>query len=232
MPFQPGNNLVTQNAGLSPQNVGVPHLDVRDPTSSDSNPILYPQGKTWLNTLTGSYFVLAFSTTSQGITSATWAQLSSSSGDVQQLTSDSGIAVASSGNINVLGGSGVSTSATGSTLTINTTGGGFDYTVVTANTQMAIDQGYIANKAGTACVLTLPATAVVGSSVAVVGLGATGWSIAQNSGQVIHINAASTTTGAGGSLASIDQYNSVQLICVVANTDWVATNGMGILTVT
>lgn len=72
MPFQPGANLYTQGFGSRPENVEVPHLDVRAPASTDIN---YPVGKAWLNTSAGSYYVLVSLTTSAGVISANWAQL-------------------------------------------------------------------------------------------------------------------------------------------------------------
>ena len=51
------------------------------------------------------------------------------------------------------------------------------WTVVTANvTPMVVSNGYITNKAGTACTLTLPTTATPGDRLNVSGMGATGWS--------------------------------------------------------
>lgn len=120
MPFQPTNNLVTQNAGLSPQNLGIPHFDVRDPTSEDANPILYPQGKTWLNTLTGSYFVNGFFTSIAGINTANWTALSVAAGNVTSLTGDSGTATPSSGAIKISGtASEITTAASSHTVTLS-----------------------------------------------------------------------------------------------------------------
>lgn len=116
-------------------------------------------------------------------------------------------------------------------ITLGGTGGVSQYTQVTADTQMVVGQGYIANKAGTICTLTLPATANVGATVQVLGKGSTLWSIAQNSGQTIRMNGASSTTGATGSLSAIDQYNSATLVCITANTDWEYVGGSGILTI-
>jgi hypothetical protein len=146
--------------------------------------------------------------------------IAGTSGSVIQLTADSGTATPTAGNINILGGTGCNTSASGSTVTINVTGQGSEFTVVTADTAMNVNQGYITNKAGTAASMTLPSTAVVGSQITVLGLGATGWVIAQNAGQTVHMNATNSTTGAGGSTTNTSRYQSITLICVIANTDW------------
>lgn len=122
MAYQPGNNLLTQNAGLSPQNLGIPHIDVRDPTNSDSNPIQYPQGKTWLNKLTGSYFINGFFTSSGGITTANWQQLSTSTGDIDTINGDAGSVSPTAGAVTISGGTtGLTTSGSGSTLNLTGT---------------------------------------------------------------------------------------------------------------
>jgi hypothetical protein len=123
-------------------------------------------------------------------------------------------------------GTGISiTSATGS-ITINATGGGLiTWTDVTGTTQaMAINSGYTANNAG-AVTLTLPSTAAYGSIIAMQGKGAGGWVIAQNASQLIHFGNATTTTGTGGSLASTNQWDSLTLLCVIANTTWTVLGG-------
>jgi len=116
-------------------------------------------------------------------------------------------------------------------ITIASTGPGVSYTEETADFTMSSDSGYIMNKAGTALVATLPATATEGTSIEIVGKGATGWSIAQQAGQTIHFGSSDTTTGTGGSLASTNQYDCVELICTVTDTDWTVRSVQGNLTV-
>jgi len=105
-------------------------------------------------------------------------------------------------------------------------------TVIAGLTQQMIINGvYIPNNAALVT-MTLPAVASVGQIVQVVGFGAGGWIIAQNALQTIHGNGGtgSTTIGVTGSLASTGRYNSVELMNVVANTDWVVMNQSGTLT--
>jgi len=111
-------------------------------------------------------------------------------------------------------------------------GGGITWNNVTGTTQAAaVNNGYVANNAAL-CTITLPSTAAIGQIVAVVGNGAGGWKIAQNSGQTIHQSfSKSSTTGAGGYFASTNLYDSAELICVATNTDWVVRNSSGNLTV-
>jgi hypothetical protein len=65
---------------------------------------------------------------------------------------------------------------------------------VTGTSQSAaINNGYIANNASLVTV-TLPATAPVGSLVAVAGAGAGGWKLAQNSGQLALVDLLQVST--------------------------------------
>lgn len=96
---------------------------------------------------------------------------------------------------------------------------------------MAADNGYVANNAGLVT-LTVPVSCAFGKVIAVQGLGAGGWKIAQNAGQTIKFGSSTTTTGVGGSLASTNQNDSVWLLCVNADTDFSVLGGpQGTLTV-
>lgn len=110
-------------------------------------------------------------------------------------------------------------------------GGVISWVDVTGTSQtMAINTGYIADNAGLVT-LTLPTTAAQGTVLRVAGNGAGGWLIAQGSGQSIKIGNQTTSTGAGGSLASTNRYDQLELLCVVANTTWVTMAGWGNITV-
>lgn len=89
---------------------------------------------------------------------------------------------------------------------------------------------FIANNAGLVT-LTLPVTCAIGKRILVRGLGAGGWAIAQNASQIIHLGSSDTTTGAGGSLASTNRYDCLELTCVVADTEFVASGVQGTITV-
>jgi hypothetical protein len=126
----------------------------------------------------------------------------------------------------------VPTATSSSTATWQAAGGGssFAWTDVTGTTQaLAVNNGYIADNAGLVT-MTLPASAAQGTLISISGNGAGGWLIAQNSGQNINLGDVSTTAGAGGSLASTNRYDQVDLLCTVANTTWVARNMVGNIT--
>lgn len=89
----------------------------------------------------------------------------------------------------------------------------------TQTVTMAVNTVYIANNAALVT-LTLPATAAVGSWIEVIGLGAGGWLIAQAASQLIRVSPQVTTTGVGGSLASVGRFDAAKLRCIVTDTTW------------
>lgn len=146
-------------------------------------------------------------------------------------TEDAGSATPAANNLNILGGVGCTTTGAGSTVTIDVTGGGFTWTeIVSTSTNMAVENGYIANNAALVT-LTLPAVSSLGDTVEVVGKGAGLFRIAQNGGQVIHFIDVDTTTGVGGSLTAVERYASIELVCITANTEWLVTDSAGNFTV-
>jgi hypothetical protein len=128
----------------------------------------------------------------------------------------------------------LSTDGTGVTSWITPTGGGgggISWSEVTGTTQtMAVDTAYIANNASQV-VFTLPDTAAVGKVVRVSGKGAGGWKIAQNASEIIHFGNTDTTTGTGGYLSSTHRRDAVELVCVVADTEWNVISSVGNITV-
>lgn len=118
-------------------------------------------------------------------------------------------------------GVGIAITNSAGSITIDATGpASFVWEEVTGTSQsMVSNTGYIANNVALVT-LTLPTLSAVGDLLEVVGKGAGGWLIAQNAGQTIHLGNTSTTTGAGGSLASTDRRDAIYLVCTAANTEW------------
>jgi hypothetical protein len=108
---------------------------------------------------------------------------------------------------------------------------GVIWAVEAADMGAVANRGYIANKAG-ALTFTLPAACAVGKTFRFTGINtATGWKIAQNAGQTIYFGATATTTGAAGYLQSTAIRDSVELVCVVADTDFNVVSSIGNITV-
>lgn len=117
-------------------------------------------------------------------------------------------------------GPGVSITNGAASITISGTGSGIGWTEVTGTSQaMTADSGWVANNAGLVT-LTLPTTAAFGTAISIIGKGAGGWKIAQNASQIVQLGNTATTTGVGGSLASTNRFDSIDMICTTANTIW------------
>lgn len=121
---------------------------------------------------------------------------------------------------NLLAGSGISISNGSGTITIAGTGSGIGWIEVTSTSQtMVADNGYVANNAGL-ITFSLPVSAAFGTAINIIGKGAGGWTISQNSGQSIVFGTIITTVGIGGSISSTNANDSIELICTTANTIW------------
>ena len=111
-------------------------------------------------------------------------------------------------------------------------GGGVLWTEITAAAvALAVNNGYVLNRA-TLITATLPVTAAFGTVIRLCGKGAGGWIIAQNAGQNIQVGNSSSTVGVGGSVASTNQFDTIELLCSVANTTWTTLSSVGNFTIT
>lgn len=132
---------------------------------------------------------------------------------------------------NLSAGTGISITNAAGSITINSSGGGLKWTVITGASQaMSVNNGYIANRAGTVA-FTLPTTSAIGDMISVTGINtALGWSIAYTTNQQIFFGTSSTTLTTG-SLASTATRDTVTLVCVVANLVWNVISSVGNITV-
>lgn len=104
------------------------------------------------------------------------------------------------------------------------------WTTVTGTTQtMAVNNGYISNNASEV-VFTLPATSSIGDVVAIVGKGAGGWAVNTNASAASQQVILGAILGTVSSSSAALEINSevpnaaVELLCVTANSVWVARN--------
>ncbi len=132
----------------------------------------------------------------------------------------------------ITGSAGVTVSATSGAINIAGSGAtGLTWNSAASGTQaMTANNGYYVNNGASVVAFTLPATAAAGTLLAIAGFSAGGWTLAQNALQNIQFGDVVTTTGTGGSLASTNQGDTVNLLCVVANTSWVALDAIGNIT--
>jgi hypothetical protein len=155
--------------------------------------------------------------------------------DFPSLVSDGQVIIGSSSTSpaasTLTAGTGVTITNASHSITINATGSGMTWTAISANQTLAINNGYICVSPGGALSLALPTTAAVGSIIEVTLDGATSWTITQGAGQQIRIGTSQTTSGAGGSLASTAQGNTVRFVCSVANNKFNVLSSIGNITV-
>lgn len=106
------NQVYNVKRGTS-KTLPLPIISTRAPTATDTQ---YPLGQSWIDKDSDQAYIL----TSKSGGSANWALASPGSSDVDTLTGDSGGALSpTAGNINILGGDGITVAGSGSTLTIN-----------------------------------------------------------------------------------------------------------------
>ena len=107
----------------------------------------------------------------------------------------------------------------------------FAWSTVTGTTQAAaVNNGYIADNAALVTI-TLPSTCAVGKTIRVAGKGAGLWKIAQNASQIIYFGDLSTTAGTAGYVAAKYRYDTVELLCITADTTFLVISNIGNLDV-
>jgi hypothetical protein len=143
-------------------------------------------------------------------------------GDIQATAepTDGQILIGDTGGFPILGtitaGDGITVTNAAGSITVAATGA-FKWTEITAaSADLAVQNGYIANRA-TQVILTLPATAALGDMIRVTGKGEGGWKIAQRANQYINNVDVTSTVGVGGSLSSTQQFDSVELVCTTTD---------------
>lgn len=94
---------------------------------------------------------------------------------------------------------------------------------------VATNTGYTINNGASLVTLTIPATAPVGFYFQVAGSSSGGWLVQANTGQIVNVGSSPTTTA--GSVASTNRYDNISIVCVVADTTFVVTSGVGNFTV-
>jgi len=99
----------------------------------------------------------------------------------------------------------------------------------TGATTATVNSGYICNNASTRVVVTLPSTAALGSKVRVCGKGAAGWQVTAPASTTIQFG--SSVTATAGNVQSTNTFDTLELICTVANTGWTVLSAVGNITI-
>jgi hypothetical protein len=137
------------------------------------------------------------------------------------------------GVINVIGANGINITGDIATNTLTVTGSGASgviwINVTGASATMSAGNGYEANRA-TLVTLTMPSvgSSTFGDTIKIAGFGAGGFLVQCVATQLIHFG--NTATSAGGSLASNNRYDQLELVCSTTTTEWFVRNSVGNLT--
>lgn len=101
----------------------------------------------------------------------------------------------------------------------------------TGSVTMAVNTQYITDNGASLVTYTLPTTCALGSVFYIVGKSSGGWKVAQNSGQQINLGSSPTTLGATGFIASTNQYDGLEIVCITADTTFACRGVQGAITV-
>lgn len=182
----------------------------------------------WINTASDLAWILVAKP--QNV--ANWLLLTGGSGATIQIDTPDGAMVQPSGGIiNFLNGTGMNITGSGNSITFNATSGLIWVDVTGTSQTLAPGTAYLANS-GSLITFALPATAAFGDTYTIAGYGAGGWTVSQGSGQSITVGNLVSTTGVGGSVASVIHQDTIEIVCVVANTTFKVINIQGNVTVT
>ena len=163
---------------------------------------------------------------------AYWQQFDSGIVDVTGIhTPDGTTVVPTAGIINFLNGAGMNITGSGSSITFTSSGGGLQWNAVSGTSQALVAGNAYVPQNVALTTFSLPATAAFGDFFIISGVGSGGWTISQAAGQSIIVGNQTSTTGVGGSASSTLQSDSIQLVCVVANTTFKAVDWTGNITV-
>ena len=104
---------------------------------------------------------------------------------------------------------------------------GITWLAVSGTSQSAqANHGYICQNSSLTLV-TLPLTAIMGTTIEIVAQGTGGFQILQNAGQSVSFSSEATTVGVAGSISSSFINDTLRLLCVTDNLTWIVVSSMG-----
>lgn len=238
-PSQPGSLLSTAAFGYRAEDVEVPHIDLRPPSTSDVN---YPVGKRWIYQGSGEYTLLGKSSLGGTVTS-NWLLLGAISGGIASFAPDDGTTpvVPNGAGLVTIAGAGNEITTTGglNTLTIHipatfiTPGSIASTTTLTAGSSLAVTtSATIGTTLAVTGITTLAALNqtgttninISGSAITRIGNGGTGAVIIGNAtGNTSITGSLTVTTSITSNLGAITATNG-NLVLVAAGNKMLRTS--------
>jgi len=203
----------------------------RAPTLTDYK--IYHAGDIWIDDVGNEAYILI----KRVGTAPVWTSLTGSSANaIISVTGNVGGAVGPDllENIDLLGSAGITVTGVPGTNTLTITGSGADFTwneVLIGAANMVANNGYVTNSVATIS-LTLPLTCPFGATMRIGGKGLGGWKILQNASQFIEFGLMNTTPGVTGGIASNNANDSLEVVCITADTDFLVLSSVGNFTIT
>lgn len=114
-------------------------------------------------------------------------------------------------------GTGISIISSSGAITISATGGIVASTIAGTTQAAVVNSFYVVGNAALTTI-TLPTTFAVGDVIVVKGFGAAGWVLQANAGDTIKYG--QQTTSSGGTLTSANNFDTVHISGIVADTTW------------
>ncbi len=140
----------------------------------------------------------------------------------QSYVTDSGIAIPAANILNVFGGSGITTSGAGNTITINVVDDGFPWTDKSITFNAIAQNGYFCTGVLT---VNLPAAPTQGNTIIIYVDSASVVTVQANTGQTIQIGSGQSSVS--GTATSTAEGSCLTLVYRVSDTEWhsIADNG-------
>lgn len=115
------------------------------------------------------------------------------------------------------------------TLSAAASQGGFSYSEqITAGPHIVSNNiGYIASGSMIQIMYVLPITCPLGFQFKIVGKGGGGWRLTQNSGQIVYLGSSQSTPGVTGFWESSGVRDTVEIVCIEANTQFQIISSVG-----
>jgi hypothetical protein len=104
---------------------------------------------------------------------------------------------------------------------------GITWQAISGTSQIAqANYGYICQNSALTLV-TLPLTAIMGTTIEIVAQGTGGFQLLQNAGQSVSFSSEATTVGVAGSITSSFTNDTLRLLCVTDNLTWIVVGSIG-----